>query len=437
MAKPIVAIVGRPNVGKSTLFNRLAGGRQAIVESEPGVTRDRLYADCQWLTRSFILIDTGGFDFDDSCNIATEVRRQAEIAVSEADVIIFVVDARMGITADDEHIAHLLRKASKPIIVAANKVDHADIETGIYEFYRLGLGDPIGVAAEHNRNIGDLLDAVVGRFPKTSHADEDSDVIRMAVIGRPNVGKSSLVNALTGTERSIVTNIPGTTRDAVDTAFTWNEQDYIIADTAGMRRRKRVEWGVERYSVIRALRAVDRADVALGVIDAVEGVTEQDKKIIGYSHEQGKALVIVVNKWDAIEKDSATMRLFEQEIRKELSYVSYAPIVFVSALMGQRLERLMETVTSVASQHTMRVSTGRLNEVLQEAVRLNQPPSDKGKSLRIFYINQLDVKPPVLGLFVNDPGLLHFSYRRYLENQLRAAFGFHGTPIWFKVRRRE
>ncbi|NMB24137.1 MAG: ribosome biogenesis GTPase Der [Firmicutes bacterium] len=437
MAKPVVAIVGRPNVGKSALFNRIAGGRQAIVEGEPGITRDRLYADCQWTTRSFILIDTGGMDFEDTCDITVGVRRQAEIAIEEADVILFVVDVRTGITADDEHIANLLRRASKPVILVANKVDHGNLEAAVYEFYQLGLGDPIGVAAEHNRNIGDLLDRIIGLFPDNGYTEDEDDIIRMAVIGRPNVGKSSLVNAITGTERSIVTDIPGTTRDAIDTLFEWEGQRYIIADTAGMRRRKRIEWNVERYSVIRALRAVDRSDVALAVIDAVDGVTEQDKKVVGYAHEQGKALVLVVNKWDAISKDSSTMRTYEQEIRRELAFVTYAPIVFVSAITGQRLGQLIETTKYVAGQHGMRVSTGRLNEVLQEAIHLNQPPSDKGKPLKLFYINQLSVKPPVFGLFVNDPSLLHFSYRRYLENRLRAAFGFHGTPIWFKVRKRE
>lgn len=437
MAKPVVAIVGRPNVGKSALFNRIAGGRQAIVEGEPGITRDRLYADCQWTTHAFILIDTGGMDFDDTCDITVGVRRQAEIAIEEADVILFVVDVRTGITADDEHIANLLRRANKPVIVVANKVDHTNLEAATYEFYQLGLGDPIGIAAEHNRNIGDLLDRIVRLFPDNDHTEDEDDIIRMAVIGRPNVGKSSLVNAITGTERSIVTDIPGTTRDAIDTLFEWEGQRYIIADTAGMRRRKRIEWNVERYSVIRALRAVDRSDVALAVIDAVDGVTEQDKKVVGYAHEQGKALVLVVNKWDAIAKDSSTMRIYEEDIRRELAFVTYAPIVFVSATTGQRLGQLMETTKFVAGQHAMRVSTGRLNEVLQEAIHLNQPPSDKGKPLRLFYINQLSVKPPVFGLFVNEPSLLHFSYRRYLENRLRAAFGFHGTPIWFRVRKRE
>ena len=437
MAKPVVAIVGRPNVGKSALFNRIVGGRQAIVEGEPGVTRDRLYADCQWIGRSFILIDTGGIDFEDTNDIVVEVRRQAEIAIEEADVILFVVDVRTGITADDEQIANLLRRASKPVLVVANKVDHPALESATYEFYQLGLGDPIGVAAEHNRNIGDLLDLIIGFFPDNEVEEFEEDIIRMAVIGRPNVGKSSLVNAISGTRRSIVTDVPGTTRDAIDTLFEWEGQRYIIADTAGMRRRKRIEWNVERYSVIRALRAVDRSDIALAVIDAVDGVTEQDKKVVGYAHEQGKALVLVVNKWDLIEKDSNTMRLYEQDVRRELAFVTYAPIVFVSAVTGQRLSELIEVIRYVAGQYTLRISTGRLNEVLQEAIHLNQPPSDKGKPLKLFYINQLSVKPPVFGLFVNDPGLLHFSYRRYLENRLRDAFGFNGTPIWFRVRKRE
>ena len=436
MGKPVVAIVGRPNVGKSALFNRIVGTRLAIVEGEPGVTRDRLYAESQWLDRPFIIVDTGGIDFDDTDDIAVEVRRQAELAIDEADVILFVVDAREGLTAVDEEIANLLRRASKPVILVANKVDHGDLETAIFEFYQLGLGEPIGIAAEHNRNIGDLLDLMCSHFPPSGIDEYDDDVIRVAVIGRPNVGKSSLVNAVSGTERSIVTDIPGTTRDAVDTAFEWDGQRFVIVDTAGMRRRKRVVWNIERYSVLRALRAVDRCDVALAVIDAVDGVTEQDKKIVGYAHEQGKALVLVVNKWDLVKKDSSTMGLYGQDIRRELSFVSYAPVAFVSALTGQRLTQLLEVTRYVANQHSLRITTGRLNEVLQEAIHLYQPPIDIGKALKIFYMSQLGVKPPVFALFVNEPGLLHFSYRRYLENRLREAFGFHGTPIWFKVRKR-
>jgi GTP-binding protein len=436
MGKPVVAIVGRPNVGKSALFNRIAGGRLAIVEGEPGITRDRIYAESQWLARSFILIDTGGIDFDDTDNIVVEVRRQAEIAIDEADVILFVVDARTGITADDEEIANLLRRTKKPVLVVANKVDSPNLESSIYEFYQLGLGDPIGIAAEHNRNTGDLLDEIVAHLPPNGDKDYDEDAIRVAVIGRPNVGKSSLVNALSGTERSIVTDIPGTTRDAIDTVFEWQGQRFVIVDTAGMRRRKQIEWNVERYSVIRALRAVERCDVALAVLDAVDGVTEQDKKVVGYAHEQGKALIIVVNKWDLVEKDANTMRIYEQETRRELSFVEYAPIIFVSAITGQRLQELLEVTQYIANQHSLRISTGRLNEVLQEAIHLNQPPSDKGRALKIFYINQISVKPPVFALFMNAPELFHFSYRRYLENRLREAFGFHGTPIWFKVRKR-
>lgn len=423
-------------MGKSALFNRIAGGRLAIVEGEPGITRDRIYAESQWLARSFILIDTGGIDFDDTDNIVVEVRRQAEIAIDEADVILFVVDARTGITADDEEIANLLRRTKKPVLVVANKVDSPNLESSIYEFYQLGLGDPIGIAAEHNRNTGDLLDEIVAHFPPNGDKDYDEDAIRVAVIGRPNVGKSSLVNALSGTERSIVTDIPGTTRDAIDTVFEWQGQRFVIVDTAGMRRRKRIEWNVERYSVIRALRAVERCDVALAVLDAVDGVTEQDKKVVGYAHEQGKALIIVVNKWDLVEKDANTMRIYEQDTRRELGFVEYAPIIFVSAITGQRLQELLEVTQYIANQHSLRISTGRLNEVLQEAIHLNQPPSDKGRALKIFYINQISVKPPVFALFMNAPELFHFSYRRYLENRLREAFGFHGTPIWFKVRKR-
>ncbi len=436
MGKPVVAIVGRPNVGKSALFNRIVGRRLAIVEGEPGVTRDRLYAESQWLNRPFTIIDTGGIDFDDTDNIAVQVRRQAELAIDEADVILFVVDVRDGITAVDEEIANLLRRTNKPVILVVNKVDHSELETAVFEFYQLGLGDPIGVAAEHNRNIGDLLDRMCAYFPPAGGGEEDEDAVRVAVIGRPNVGKSSLVNALSGTERSIVTDIPGTTRDAVDTSFEWNGQRFVIVDTAGMRRRKRITWNIERYSVLRALRAVDRCSVALAVIDAVDGVTEQDKKIVGYAHEQGKGLILVVNKWDLVKKDSNTMARYEEDIRRELSFATYAPIVFVSALSRQRLPELLETTKYVADQHSLRITTGRLNEVLQEALYLNQPPSDKGRQLKIFYISQLGVKPPEFALFVNEPELLHFSYQRYLENKLREAFGFQGTPIWFKVRKR-
>ncbi|HHV93529.1 MAG TPA: ribosome biogenesis GTPase Der [Firmicutes bacterium] len=436
MGKPVVAIVGRPNVGKSALFNRIVGRRLAIVEGEPGVTRDRLYAESQWLNRPFTIIDTGGIDFDDTDDIAVQVRRQAELAIDEADVILFVVDVRDGITAVDEEIANLLRRTNKPVILVVNKVDHSELETAVFEFYQLGLGDPIGVAAEHNRNIGDLLDRMCAYFPPAGGGEEDEDAVRVAVIGRPNVGKSSLVNALSGTERSIVTDIPGTTRDAVDTSFEWNGQRFVIVDTAGMRRRKRITWNIERYSVLRALRAVDRCSVALAVIDAVDGVTEQDKKIVGYAHEQGKGLILVVNKWDLVKKDSNTMARYEEDIRRELSFATYAPIVFVSALTRQRLPELLETTKYVADQHSLRITTGRLNEVLQEALYLNQPPSDKGRQLKIFYISQLGVKPPEFALFVNEPELLHFSYQRYLENKLREAFGFQGTPIWFKVRKR-
>lgn len=423
-------------MGKSALFNRIAGRRVAIVEEEPGVTRDRLYMECEWLTHRFILIDTGGIDFTDTDSILVATRRQAEIAMEEADVILFVVDVKTGVTGTDQDIANRLRRTAKPVLLVVNKVDNPDWEAAVYDFYQLGLGDPIGVAAEHNRNIGDLLDTLVEHFPQDSNEEYAEDVIHIAVIGRPNVGKSSLVNAIIGRERVIVSEVPGTTRDAIDTPFQWQGQQFVIVDTAGMRRRKRISWPVERYSVIRALRAVERSDVALVVLDATENVADQDKKIAGYAHEQGKGIVIVVNKWDLVEKETHTMRDYEQYIRRELAFLEYAPILFVSARTGQRLQQLLEVTQYVANQHSLRISTGRLNEVLQEAVTLNQPPADKGKRLKIFYINQLGVKPPVFGLFVNYPDLLHFSYRRYLKNKLREAFGFHGTPIWFKVRQR-
>ncbi len=431
-----MAIIGRPNVGKSTLFNRIAQRRIAIVEGQPGVTRDRLVVPCRWLEHSFLLVDTGGIESSPGSDIESNTRKQAEIAIEEADVILFVVDARAGITAGDEEVADLLRRSGKPVIVVANKADHRDAELASAEFHALGMGDPVPVSAEHGRNIGDLLDRVVAYFPEPQEVDDDDDAIAVAVLGRPNVGKSSLVNALIGEERMIVSNVPGTTRDAIDTDIVWNGRTIKLIDTAGLRRKSRIDSDVERYSVLRALRAAERSNVCVLVIDATEGVTEQDKRIAGIPHETGKAVVIVVNKWDLIEKDSNTMQQFDEHIRWELSFIQYAPTVYISALTGQRVHKVLETVEYVAEQAAMRVRTSRLNEVIQEAMLLHQPPSHKGKSLKVLYAQQIGVNPPHILLFVNDPDRLHFSYKRYLENQLREAFGFVGSPIIISARRR-
>lgn len=438
MSKPIVAIVGRPNVGKSTLFNRLVGGRTAIVEDTPGVTRDRIYRDSAWLGKNFTLIDTGGIDFSNAADtILTQVKKQAELAVEEADVIVFVVDGRTGLTAEDENVANLLRRANKPVVLVVNKIEDFQKKDSLYEFYSLGLGDPLPVSAEHGMNTGDLLDSVVKHFPPQNEADEEPDTIKIAVVGRPNVGKSSLVNIILGQERVIVSNIPGTTRDAIDTPFTREGQKYILIDTAGMRRRGNIDLSMERYSVIRALRAVDRCDVALMVVDGKEGVTEQDKKIAGYVHESGKGCVIVVNKWDLVEKDDKTMHKYEKNLRSELGFMQYAPTIFVSALTRQRVVKIVELVSFVAEQQSHRINTSLLNEVVSEAVAMTPPPTDKGKKLKILYCTQAGIKPPHFILFVNEPELLHFSYQRYLENEIRKSFGFEGTPIRFTVKRRE
>lgn len=438
MSKPIVAIVGRPNVGKSTLFNRLVGGMTAIVEDTPGVTRDRIYRSTEWLGRSFTIIDTGGIDWSTGPDtIAGMVKKQAEIAITEADVILFVVDGRSGLTADDENVAEMLRRTNKQVVLAVNKIEDFKRENELYEFYRLGLGDPIPISAAHGLNVGDLLDEVISRFPPQNAADQEADVIKIAVVGRPNVGKSSLVNVLLGQERVIVSNIPGTTRDAVDTPFEKDGQQYILIDTAGMRRRSNIEESMERYSVIRALRAINRCDVALMVIDGTEGVTEQDKKIAGYVHESGKASIVVVNKWDIVEKDDKTMHKYEKNIRSELGFMQYAPTIFVSALTRQRVPKIIELVNFVAEQQAHRVNTSVLNEVISDAVEINPPPADKGKRVKLLYSTQAGIKPPHFIFFVNDPELLHFSYKRYLENVIRKNFGFEGSPIRFTVRKRE
>lgn len=437
MSKPVVAIVGRPNVGKSTLFNRLAGGLVAIVEDRPGVTRDRLYRDSEWLGRKFTIIDTGGIEFkNEQTSISTQMRRQAEIAIEEADVIVFVIDAQNPLTPEDEMIAQTLRRSGKPVVVAANKVENFS-KVELYEFYSLGLGEPIPISAVHGMNVGDLLDQVIAHFPEDQEEEYDPDIIKIAAIGRPNVGKSSLVNALLGEERVIVSNVPGTTRDAIDSAFEHEGKHYILIDTAGMRRKGRIEELTERYSVSRSLRAVDRSDVVLMLIDASEGVTEQDKKIAGYAHESGKGIVIVVNKWDLVAKDEKTMNRFEKDIREELGFMQYAPTLFISAKTGQRVNRLLELVDFVAEQNSTRVATATMNTLLREWVHLNPPPTDKGRRLKILYITQVGVKPPTFVCFVNDPELMHFSYKRYLENQLRKSFGFEGSPIHFVVRQKD
>lgn len=436
--KPVVAVVGRPNVGKSTLFNRLIGGRHAIVEDNPGVTRDRLYRDCEWIGRNFTLVDTGGIDFTDKDDsILAQVRKQAQIAINEADVILFLVDGRTGLTSNDENIGEILRRSQKPVILVVNKVEDFKQNDNIYEFYQLGLGDPVAISASHGLNVGDLLDKVVSYFKDIDTEEYEPDIIKMTVVGRPNVGKSSLVNVILGQERVIVSNIAGTTRDAIDTPFEREGQQYILIDTAGMRRKKNINESTERYSVIRALRAIDRSDVVLMIIDGTTGVTEQDKRIAGYVHEAGKGVVIIVNKWDLVEKDEKTMTRYEQKIRVELGFMQYAPTLFVSALTKQRVAKIIELVNFVAEQQTRRIATSVLNEVFSEAVQLTPPPADKGKRLKILYVTQTGIKPPHFVLFVNEPELLHFSYRRYLENVLRENFGFQGTPLVLITKKRE
>lgn len=437
MSKPIVAIVGRPNVGKSTLFNRIVKRRVAIVEDIPGITRDRLYFDVQWLDRLFTLVDTGGIDVATADKIGQQVRQQAQLAVEEADVIVFLVDGKVGLTQDDVLVGRLLRETRKPVLLVVNKVDSVKDEAAIYEFYKLGLGEPIAVSAANALNLGDLLDKVVAHLPQTAAEEQETDEIGVAVIGRPNVGKSSLVNAILGAARVIVSDVPGTTRDAIDTPLVKDGRKYRFIDTAGIRRKARINAAVEHYSVMRALRAVDRADVVLLVIDAQEGVTEQDKKIAGYAHEAGKGAVIIVNKWDLINKDTHTAAAFTRQVRQELSFMPYAPILFVSALTGQRVQRITALIDQVAQQRARRVPTGVLNQLLQDAVAITPPPTDRGRRLKIFYATQTGVKPPTFVLYVNSPEAMHFSYLRFLENKLREAFDFNGTPITLLVRGRE
>ena len=438
MAKPIVAIVGRPNVGKSTLFNRIAGERISIVEDTPGVTRDRIYADAEWLDHHFTLIDTGGLEPDSDDMMLKHMYSQAEIAISSADVILFVVDVRTGMTDMDMQVANILRKADKPVVLAVNKVDDlAKYGMQVYEFYSLGLGDPFGVSGGQMIGLGDLLDEVVKHFPADKDDSAEDDAIKVAIIGKPNVGKSSLVNRILGENRVIVSDVAGTTRDAIDSEYELNGQKYVFIDTAGMRRKAKIKESIEKYSIIRAVAAVERADVCILMINAVEGITEQDTKVAGIAHEAGKAVIIAVNKWDLIEKDNHTMNKFLKHIDTEFKYLSYAPRIFISAATGQRVTKLFELITMVSENNSRRIATGMLNDVLIEAMAMNQPPAEKGKQLRIYYMTQVSVKPPTFVLFVNDTELLHFSYKRYLENQLRDAFGFVGTPIHFIARNRK
>lgn len=436
MGKPIVAIVGRPNVGKSTLFNIFANSRISIVEDTPGVTRDRLYADTEWLDNEFMMVDTGGIEIMNTDKIAVSIRQQAQIAIAEADVILFVCDARAGITHEDAEVAKMLRQSKKPIVLAINKADSPKQEMEIFEFYNLGIGEPIPVSAANHLGLGDLLDAVVEKFPETSAYGEDGneDEIKVALIGRPNVGKSSIFNTLVGEERSIVSDVAGTTRDAIDTPVIREGQKFLFIDTAGMRRKARIDEPIEKYSIIRSLRAVDRSDVVLMVIDAIDGVTEQDKKIAGYAHEAGKGIVLVVNKWDLYDKDNMSTLRYTENLRRELVFMQYAPVVFVSAMTKQRIHRLPEVIHYVAEQNAMRISTSVLNQVVEDAIAINPPPTEKGQRLKILYATQVKIKPPTFVIFVNEPEIMHFSYQRYLENKLREAFGFEGTPLQMIIR---
>jgi GTP-binding protein len=436
MARPIVAIVGRPNVGKSTIFNRIIGDRLAIVEDKPGITRDRIYGIGEWMGTSFSVIDTGGIEIDGEDEILKSVRMQAELAIEEADAIIFMVDAKSGMTSSDSEVAEILYRAKKPIILAVNKVDNLKRQDDIYEFYSLGFGDPIGISGSHGIGIGDLLQTVVDNLPEKEEEEYGEDTIRVALIGRPNVGKSSLVNAILGEERVIVSDMAGTTRDAIDTPFEKDGQKYVLIDTAGMRKRGKVYETTEKYSVMRAMHAIERADVVLVIINGEEGIIEQDKHIAGYAHEAGKASIFVVNKWDIVDKDDKTMQQFTQKIRDHFLFMTYAPVVFVSAKTKQRLHKLLPVVVEVSEQHAMRVQTHLLNDVVSDAVAFNPPPTDKGRRLKINYATQVTVKPPTILLFVNDPELMHFSYERYLENRIRAAFRFEGTPIRLFTRKK-
>ena len=438
MNKPIVAIVGRPNVGKSTLFNVIAGERISIVQDTPGVTRDRIYADCTWLNYSFTLIDTGGIEPESKDILLSRMREQAQIAIDTADVIIFLTDVRQGLVDADAKVADMLRRSKKPVVLTVNKVDDMNrLMPDVYEFYNLGIGEPMPISSAERLGIGDLLDEVVKYFPEPDGADEQDERPRIAIIGKPNVGKSSIVNRLLGFDRVIVSDIAGTTRDAIDTTIVHNGKEYIFTDTAGLRRKSKVKEEIEHYSVIRAVAAVERSDVAILVIDAKEGATEQDAKIAGIAHERGKGIIIAVNKWDAVEKDNYSTKKYTEKIRDILSFIPYADIVFISALTGQRLVKLYDYIDTVIANQNMRIATGVLNSILSDAVAQMQPPSDKGKRLKIFYMTQVGVKPPTFAVFVNNKELAHFSYIRYLENKLREAFGFGGTSLKFLIRERK
>lgn len=433
MSMPIVAVVGRPNVGKSTFFNKIIGKRLSIVEDTPGVTRDRIYAEAEWRNKTFALIDTGGIEPDSDDVILSQMRAQAEIAMETADVILFMVDGKDGLTSSDREVASMLMKTGKEVILVVNKVDSPKLPDDFYDFYELGLGEPIPISAVNMLNLGDVLDLIIEKLPQGS-TDEDDDTVKLAVIGKPNVGKSSLVNALLGEERVIVSEIAGTTRDSIDTPFTRGEEKYILIDTAGIRRKSKVTGDIEKYSVIRAIAAIERCDVALLMIDAVEGLTDQDKKIAGMAHEAGKGIVVVVNKWDLLEKDTNTMKEFQKDITRELVFMTYAPSVFISVKTKQRLNNVIDMAKYVSEKRALRVPTGQLNSLIADAVLMNQPPSDKGRRLKIYYATQVGVKPPLFSFKINDRELMHFSYARYLENKIREGFGFEGTSIKFVFR---
>ena len=438
MSKPIVAIVGRPNVGKSTLFNALAGKKISIVKDTPGVTRDRIHADIDWLDHKFTMIDTGGIELDSNDIILSQMREQAQIAIDTADVIIFMTDVKQGLVDSDAKVADMLRRSHKPVILVVNKVDNFNkMMADVYEFYNLGIGDPVPISASQRSGLGDMLDKVVSYFADLNLEQEEDDRPRIAIVGKPNVGKSSIINKITGESRVIVSNIAGTTRDAIDTDVKWNGKDYVFIDTAGLRRKSKVKEEIEKYSIIRTVTAVERADVVIIVIDAVEGVTEQDAKIAGIAHENGKGIIIAVNKWDAIEKNDKTVYEYTNKVRDILSFMPYAEIMFISAKTGQRLPKLFDMIDFVIANHAMRIETGVVNEIMAEAVALQQPPSDKGKRLKLYYITQVSVKPPTFVIFVNDKQLMHFSYTRYIENKIREAFGFKGTPLRFIIRERK
>ena len=435
MSKPTVAIVGRPNVGKSTIFNRIVGERVSIVEDIPGVTRDRIYSSADWLTHEFNIIDTGGIDLRDE-PFLEQIRQQAEIAMDEADVIIFLVNGRDGVTVQDEQVAKILFRAKKPVILAVNKIDNPDMKPMIYDFYTLGMGEPYPISGSHGLGLGDLLDEVAKNFPEEDEGDYPDDVIKFSLIGRPIVGKSSLVNSFLGEERVIVSEVAGTTRDAIDTQYEYEDQPYVIIDTAGMRKKGKVYESTEKYSVLRALRAIERSDVVLVILNAEEGIQEQDKKIAGYAHEAGKGVIIVVNKWDAIEKDEKTMNVFSRKIKEHFLFLDYAPIMFVSAISGKRVHSILETIKKVNENHSRRIQSSILNEVIADAVAMNPAPSDKGQRLRLYYVTQVAIQPPTFVVFVNEPDLMHFSYERFLQNRIRESFDFEGTPLRLITRAR-